>query len=94
MIPPKTTPFPAAAPSTASDTAKQLASLATRTSRCNTSLKSLSSGWPLIQVELEFLTKPVNGDTTPGIPTPTEPVWPVAVSASATKPTIAANVAG
>ena len=35
---------PAAAPSTASETARQLASFASRTSRCNRALKSLSNG--------------------------------------------------
>ena len=59
---PNTVPNPAAAPSVASDSAKQLASLAKRTSRPSAASTSRASVRPISQVELAFLTSPVRGD--------------------------------
>ena len=84
-ITPKTTCAPAPAPSLASDSAKQFASLASRTGRPSARSRSCCSGWPMSQVELAFLTSPVAGDTAPGIPTPTVPRSPVALSAARTR---------
>jgi hypothetical protein len=76
----------------ASDTARQLASLAMRTGRSSMASRSLSSGWPFSQVELAFFTLPVNGEMVPGMPRPTEPFLPVAASASNTRPVMALRV--
>src|SRR5437016_946005 len=54
---PNTTGAPAAAPSVASDRAKQFASFITRTGRPSRPSRSRSSGRPLSQVELAFFTK-------------------------------------
>ena len=56
----------------ASDSAKQLASLAQRTGRPSAALKSRSNGRPLSQVEFAFLTRPLAGEIEPGMPTPSE----------------------
>jgi hypothetical protein len=90
---PNTTSAPAAAPSTASDTARQLASLARRTSRARRPERSAPKGLPLSQVELAFLTSPVAVDTVPGMPTPTVPTPPAMRSSSDTSPTTASTVA-
>ena len=66
----KTMRAPAAAPSVASETARQFASLASRTSRPMATLRSFSNARPLSQVELAFLITPVAARTLPGIPTP------------------------
>src|ERR1019366_1271196 len=50
---------PAAAPSVASDTARQFASFAQRTGLPRATPKSRSSGRPFSHVELAFLTSPV-----------------------------------
>ena len=73
----------APAPSTASDRAKQLASLATRTGRPSRCARSRSSGCPISQVLLAFFTRPVAGDSVPGMPMPTVPVRPEACSSRA-----------
>ena len=59
---PNTLAQPAAAPSLASDKAKQLASLASRTARPSAASRSRPNGRPFSQVELAFLTRPVRGD--------------------------------
>ena len=81
-ITPKTTRAPAAAPSTASDSAKQFASFAKRTGRPSSADRSWSRGWPMSQVEFAFLTRPVAGESAPGMPTPTVPRRPVSASRS------------
>jgi hypothetical protein len=55
-----------AAPSTASDSAKQLASLAMRISRPIARSRSCLSGRPLRHVELELRMRPVAGESAPG----------------------------
>ena len=70
---PNTERAPAPAPSTASDRAKQLASLASRTGRPSCASRSRRNGWPLSQVELAFCTSPLAGDIEPGMPMPTLP---------------------
>src|SRR6266481_3369070 len=55
----KTMCLPAPAPSVASETAKQFASFAQRTSRPSARLKSVSNGLPFSHVEFAFFTKPV-----------------------------------
>ena len=86
--------FPAPAPSVASDTAMQLASFATRTSRRKSAVKSWSNFCPFSHTELAFFTLPVKGEMVPGMPMPTVPVCPVACSASSTRLLIAAKVSG
>jgi len=93
IMAPKTTDLPAAAPSTASDTAKQFASLAIFTLRFNRAPRSTSRGWPLIHVELAFLTRPVKGEITPGIPMPIVAVCCKLSSTSVTSATNASTVA-
>jgi hypothetical protein len=44
------------------------------------------------QVELAFLTRPVAGETIPGMPIPTVPRRPVSRSISSTSPTMAPSV--
>ena len=90
---PNTTGAPAAAPSVASDRAKQFASLAMRTGRSKAAASSLSSGRPLRQVELALRSSPVTGDNEPGVPMPTVPVPPSFASTSRTRSRIAAMVA-
>ncbi len=68
---PNTTRDPDAAPSTASESAKQLASFSTRTGRASTAFRSSKNGLPLSQTEFAFRTNPVSGDSEPGIATPT-----------------------
>ena len=75
-----------------SDSVKQLASLAARTGRASLVSRSASSGRPMSQVELAFLTSPVTWLTTPGMPTPTEPMRPASASISATRRAIASRV--
>ena len=91
-ITPNTTRAPRPAPSTASDSAKQLASLASRTSRPSAASTSPCSGLPLSQVELAFFTRPVTRDSAPGMPTPTVPQSPVVDSISPTSAAIVATV--
>ena len=85
-------PAPAPAPSVASESAKQLASFSIRTGRPSRAARSRSSGRPTIQVELAFFTRPLAGETVPGMPIPTLPRRPVACSSSATRPWMAARV--
>jgi len=90
---PNTTCAPAAAPSVASESAKQFASFMSRTGRLSRSSRSRWSGRPLSQTELAFFTSPVWGTTVPGIPTPTEPASSAARSSSRTNPTMASSEA-
>ncbi len=92
-ITPKTTRAPAAAPPLASDSAKQLASLANRSGRPMRRERSRSKGWPFSQTEFAFLTRPVAGEMTPGMPIPTVPRSPISRSTSATRPAMARRVA-
>ena len=50
------------------------------------------SGRPFSQVEFAFLTRPVAGDSVPGMPTPTDPRTPVSSSICRTRPAIASTV--
>src|SRR6266852_4256872 len=88
----KTTCLPAPAPSVASETARQLASFAHRTSRPSARLRSLSKGFPINHVELAFFTKPVFVEIVPGIPMPTVALRPsffsISCAASATTRTV------
>jgi hypothetical protein len=68
---PKTTLAPAPAPSTASDSAKQLASLVMRTGRASMAARSRAIGWPLRHTEFDPRSKPVAREIDPGVPTPT-----------------------
>ena len=88
---PNTTLAPAAAPSLASDRAKQLASLASRISRPSAACRSVRRGRPISQVELAFLMTPA-GVSLPGIASPTLPRAPVVRSASRTRSTIPRTV--
>jgi len=83
---------PAAAPSVASEMAKQFASFANRTSRPSAADRSLSSGLPFSHVEFAFFTSPVIPEIDPGIPAPTVPVLLVSVSSRRTSPTTAMMV--
>ena len=58
------------APSMASDKAKQLASLASRTGVASATARSRSKGRPLSQVELAFCIRPVRGEMDPGTAMP------------------------
>ena len=70
---PKTTSAPAAAPSVASETAKQLASLAMRTSRPSRALE-IGLERPAEQPgRVGVLDQAGRGDSVPGMPTPTVP---------------------
>ena len=95
-ITPNTTAAPAPAPSVASDSAKQFASLLMRTARASAASRSRASGWPLSHTELEPRSSPVARESDPGVPIPTgdapgtTPNWR---SASATSAAIAASVA-
>ena len=84
----------APAPSTDSDSTKQLASFAKATLHPNIAARSSARGWPFSQVELAFLTNPDAGLTTPGMPIPTDAITPSSLSASRTRPEIAASFAG
>jgi hypothetical protein len=83
---PNTTAAPAAAPSLASDRAKQLASLASRISRPSAACRSVRRGRPISQVELAFLMTPA-AVSLPGIAIPTLPFAPVASYAARTRST-------
>jgi len=84
---------PAPTPSVASETARQLASLAQRTSRCNAVLRSRSNGLPFNHVELAFFTVRVIPEMVPGIPMPTLEVRINSRSISATPSLTARTVA-
>jgi hypothetical protein len=87
------TGVPAAAPSVASDSARQFASLAMRTGRRKASARSRCSGWPFRHVEFAFLISPA-WVALPGVPTPTlQPLTPRSRSARATSAATAARVA-
>ena len=88
---PNTTWAPAAAPSVASESAKQFASFMSRTGRSSRCSRSRPSGRPLSQTELAFFTSPVWGTTVPGMPTPTVPTSPAARSSSRTSPAMASS---
>jgi len=81
---PKTQDAPAAAPSLASESAKQFASFANRIGRSSSADRSSDSAFPFSQVELAFLTRPVAGEIAPGIPTPTLACRPIRDSISRT----------
>ena len=70
-ITPKTVLAPLPAPSDASDTVKQSASLAILTGLLSIDSKSLSNALPIRQTEFAFLISPVRGEMIPGIPIPT-----------------------
>lgn len=92
-ITPNTTGAPAAAPSVASESAKQFASFAIRTGRPSTRARSRSAGWPFRHVELEFLSRPVAGEIASGCPIPTVAFFPASSSSSPiTSPRIASSV--
>ena len=57
----------AAAPSTASDSAKQLASFSMRTARARCAAMSRSIGLPFSAVLFEFFKRPVLVDSAPGV---------------------------
>jgi hypothetical protein len=84
---------PAAAPSVASETARQLASFWMRTGRASAASRSCCKGWPLSHSELAFLTLPVAGEIAPGMPTPTVHAPPTERSAADSKAAIVAIVA-
>ena len=87
-ITPNTARAPLPAPSIASDSAKQLASFATRTGRSSARSRSSLSGRPMSQVELAFLTSPLTRESAPGIPTPTVP-GPASRASAATTASVA-----
>ena len=95
-ITPNTTAAPAPAPSVASDSAKQFASLVIRTGRESVASRSRASGRPLSHTELAPRSRPVVRDSDPGVPTPTDAMPGTTSrrrSASATSAAIAASVA-
>ena len=89
---PKTMWAPAAAPSVASDSAKQFASLANRIGRSSSRDRSSASARPFSHVEFEFLISPVAGETVPGIPIPTLHGVATSRSMPATRPLTADSV--
>ena len=85
-IAPNTTRWPWAAPSVASDRAKQLASFSTRSGRPRAASTSLSKAMPFSQTLLELRTSPVFGEIEPGMPSPTRVLpMPACFSASSTR---------
>jgi len=88
----KTTSAPAPAPSVASDSARQFASLASATGWPSADSMSLCSGRPLSQVELQFFIRP-SAPAAPGVPRPTASGAPAAARACAASPAMAATVA-
>ena len=64
--------------------AKQLASFSTRTGRSSSVARSWSSGCPISAWVLAFLTRPVAGLMTPGMPMPTVASTPNSRSAPST----------
>ena len=78
----KTVSAPAPAPSVASESARQLASLVKAAGRPRRAVRSLSNGRPFSQVEFAFLIRPVAGEMAPGWLTPTVPRRPSSRSAS------------
>ncbi len=81
----KTTSKPEPAPSTASETARQLASLARRTGRSRARARSSANGRPLRKVELALRIRPVRGEIEPGMAKPMRSQRPVRASVSATR---------
>ncbi len=65
---------PAPAPSIASDSARQLASFETRTSRSRAAVRSSWNGRPFIHTAFELRTTPFAGEIDPGMPTPRGPM--------------------
>jgi len=93
-ITPKTTSASAPAPSVASDSAKQLASLASRTGRPSVASRSACSGLSFKWVVLALRIRPVAGEGDPGMPTPMlAPVTPASRSAAATRSRTTARLA-
>ena len=92
MMTPNTTSAPDAAPSVASDSAKQFASFANRIGRPSRRGRSSQISRPFSHVELAFLTRPVAGEIAPGMLTPTVPTRPTSCSTSRISVTIAASV--
>ncbi len=90
----KTVSAPAPAPSVASDTARQSASLATRTGRDRAAATSRSKRRPLRTTLLAFLTSPLVGEIAPGMPMPTGTGgrMPNSCSIAPTSPAIARTV--
>ncbi len=84
-------PFPA--PSAASESAKQFASLESRSSRPSAFSRSSFSGCPMSQVEFEFFTSPVTRESVPGMPMPTRAVALICFSRSKTSEETAETVA-
>jgi hypothetical protein len=82
---PNTMDAPCAAPSVASDSAKQFASFDTRSGRPSARSRSRSRGWPISQVEFAFFTKPVTAEMAPGMPMPTVQVVPTSRSRASTR---------
>ena len=70
-ITPNTLLAPVAAPSEASDRAKQSASLAMRTGLPSLSCRSCSRGLPFRRTELALRSRPVAGESAPGVQMPT-----------------------
>ncbi len=89
---PKTQGQPEAAPSLASDNAKQLASLASLTGLARRDWRSSESGRPFNHTEFAFFTTPVAGEIAPGMPMPTVAPSPRACSMRPTRPAIASMV--
>ncbi len=92
-IAPNTTSAPSPAPSVASDSAKQLASLLMRTSRAE---RRLEVALDRLAVEAHRIRRrarrPVAREIEPGVPMPTVPVAPSSRSAAATRRAIASII--
>ena len=88
-IAPNTTLASLAAPSTASESAKQFASFSIRTSLLSRCAISRFRGIPLSAPLFEFLISPVLFDSAPGDAMPTVPDFPVSFSANSTSSAIA-----
>ena len=82
---------PRLAPSVASDSAKQLASLVIRTARPRRRSRSTPIGLSFRQIEFEPRSSPVAREIDPGVPMPTLPCAPTAASAAATRSAIASS---
>jgi hypothetical protein len=92
-ITPNTTSSSAPAPSMASESAKQFASLASRTGRERAAERSSANGRPMSHCAFAFFITPLAGEMAPGVPTPTVARRPHSRSIECTRPAIAASVA-
>ncbi len=81
-ITPNTTGAPSPPPSTASESAKQLASLAIFTGRPSAAVRSPRRSRPCSQVELPIEIRPLARSTEPGTPIPTVSIRPPASASS------------